>query len=118
MIKNMYGSTDSRFSKTASKIQLGIDALDKASQKLALEGKQSKLFIEVFRKECCNEFCVIWIQKKNCMAIDKSRIRDLSLLERLFRGPQRSREPGLWDITKLPLLFDVASLADFKTHLK
>ena len=114
----MYGSTDSRFSKTASKVRLGIDALDKASQKLALEGKQSKLFIEDFSKECCNEFCVIWIQKKKCMAIDKSRIRDLTLLERLFRGRQRSREPGLWDITKLPLLFDVASLADFKTHLK
>ena len=39
MIKNMYGSSDSRFSKTASKVRLGVDALDKASQKLALEGK-------------------------------------------------------------------------------
>ena len=64
MIKNMYGSTDSRFSKTASKVQLGIDALDKASQKLALEGNRASSLSKFLEKNAATSFVLSGFKKK------------------------------------------------------
>ena len=75
MIKNMYGSSDSRFSKTASKVRLGVDALDKASQKLALEGKHWASSLSKFlEKNTATSFVLSGFKKKIAWPLIKAEL--------------------------------------------